>query len=301
MTRKTKLIAFGFAAVTALFVGVVLAWVSTTAMPLSLYKPALQRSMTEQERWKLDFDLANEASMREHNSRRFDVPGSFEKRARWFEETAQWYPIADLMQQMIDFRKSAMVNNERAFNKLVELGERGDVGATCVAWMFYQHFNKEDTAKWRHKYEHVARAALKLKDSGHPVCTGIEGELYVRGSLGYPQDRSLAKPHMIANAVAGFSGSQEYMANTHLFESKLFQQNDVALNLCWRRVADMSSPVVQFDAICRAYRNGYDFDRNLKEIAVPAHIQKIASEWCEPTRTVTAQTCADLELQTERK
>lgn len=116
------------------------AWVMALEkpMPPSLYKPELKRSLTQQERWKLDFELANEATMKNHNSRRFDAPGSLEKRARWFEETAQWYPIADLLRQLIDFRTSSMLNNEKAFNELVQLGRGGDAGAACIAAMFYR-------------------------------------------------------------------------------------------------------------------------------------------------------------------
>jgi hypothetical protein len=298
MRRSIVRMALG-AVIAALFAGSVLVWAVNPSMPPSLYKPELKRELTQQARWQLDFELANEASMREHNSRRFDAPGSFEKRARWFEETAQWYPLADLMQQMINFRKSAMVNNEKAFNELVERGKQGDVGATCMAWMFYRHFRKEVTAKWHYSYDDVARAALKLKDSGHPVCSGVEGPLYLSGELGYPQDRSLAKPYMIGRAVTGFTGSQEYMANSHLFGSLNFEPKDVALQLCWERIADQTSPVIQFGTTCDAYRHGIAVDKNFQKVALPAHIQRLARDWCEPSRIVTAQTCADLELQTD--
>ena len=237
--------------------------------------------------------------MREHNSRRFTAPGSFEKRARWFEETAQWYPLADLMQQLINFRKSAMVNNEKAFNKLVERGKKGDVGATCMAWMFYRHFRKEVTAKWHYSYDDVARAALKLKDSGHPVCSGVQGPLYLYGELGYPQDRSLAKPYMMTRAVTGFYGSQMYLANSHLTEALRFKSDEFELNLCWTKVADVHSPLSGLGTMCGYYKDGMGFNEQLEPVALPAPLQKLAREWCEPNRIVTAQTCADLELQTD--
>lgn len=118
--------------------------------PLSLYKPELKRDLTQKERWQLDFELAYEASMKEHNRYRFDAPGSFDKRAQWFEAAAQWYKAADLLQQIIDFRKSAMRNNEQAFSQLVELGKQGDVGAACLAAMFYRYHQKEVTARWKY-------------------------------------------------------------------------------------------------------------------------------------------------------
>lgn len=301
MKRSIVRIAIGVAAVAALSAGSVLVWAVNPSMPPSLYKPELKRELTQQERWQLDFEMANEAFMKEHNSRRFDAPGSFEKRARWFEETAQWYPLADLMQQMINFRKSAMVNNEKAFNELVDRGKKGDVGATCMAWMFYRHFRKEVTAKWHYSYDDVARAALKLKDSGHPVCSGVEGPLYLSGELGYPQDRSLAKPYMIRSAVTGFFGAQMYILGGHQAGTLRFDPQEFELDLCWTKVADAHSPVAGFASTCELYKGGVGLNEQLSSVPLPQPLQKMAREWCEPNRIVTAQTCADLELQTETK
>ena len=52
----------------------------------ALYQPALARKLTQEERWKLDFDMVNEITMRDHNNYRFDAPGSFEKRAMVFAD-----------------------------------------------------------------------------------------------------------------------------------------------------------------------------------------------------------------------
>ena len=202
---------------------------------------------------------------------------------------------------MIDFRKSTMRNNEKAFNKLVEMGKQGDVGATCMAWMFYKHFKKEDTVKWHYSYDDAARAALKLKDSGHPVCSGVEGLLYLDGNLGYPQDLDLGRFYMVKRAVTGFYGSQKYMANSHFVQLSNFEPKNVALNLCWEKVADVHSTLSGFESTCNSYRLGNIFDRNSKEISVPTHIQQLAQQWCEPSRIVTAQTCADLEQQNATK
>lgn len=265
--------------------------------PPSLYKPELARPLTQTERWQLDFDLANEASMKEHNSRRFDAPGSFDKRAQWFEATAQWYKAADLLQQIIDFRKSAMRNNEQAFNQIVELGKQGDIGAACLAAMFYRHHQKEVTARWKYSFEQVAREALKYKDSGNAVCFGLEGSLYLSGELGYPRDQRLAKPDMLRSALAGSFGNQNFMAITHHFESQRFEPKHVALKLCWLDIASQQSPAAFFEDTCRSYRLGIAFDRGLKEVPMPTHIQELARQWCSPDRIVTAQTCADLEQQ----
>ena len=240
----------------------VLVWAFHPPMPPSLYRPALKRDLTQEQRWKLDFELANEASMKEHNSRRFEAPGSFEKRALWFEATAQWYPIADLMQQMIDFRKSTMRNNEKAFNKLVEMGKQGDVGATCMAWMFYKHFKKEDTAKWHYSYDDAARAALKLKDSGHPVCCGVEGALYLDGDLGYPQNRFLGRSYLLRRAVAGFYGNQKQSLPiaTASFNFASHQFNDPVL----AEIAGALSAVSGVASLVKALEKG-DLGRTLKD------------------------------------
>jgi hypothetical protein len=270
-------------------------------MPPSLYKPELKRNLTQEERWKLDFELANEAAMKNHNSRRFDAPGSFEKRARWFEETAQWYQIADLLRQLIDFRTSSMLNNEKAFNELVEQGKQGDAGAACIAAMLYRHHSTEATSGWKYSFDAVAHQALDAKESEHPVCVGQLGTHHMSGQLGYRKSRVLAKPYLIKEAVAGFYGSQQYLRSEHLPGALRFEPNEVALYLCWARVADQTSPMAQFGTKCEAYRQGIALDENLKSVPLPPHIQQLAREWCEPSRAVTAQTCADLEQKAERK
>ena len=301
MTRTLFRFVVGAAVAAVLSAGGVLVWAIDQPMPPSLYKPELKRDLTQEQRWALDVEIANEASMKNHNSRRFDAPGSFEKRARWFESTAQWYQIADLMQQMIDFRKSTMRDNEKAFNELVELGKMGDVGATCIAWFFYRHFDKAATVKWKYTYEDMAKATLKFKDSGHPICGYVEGALYSDGHLGYEKNAEKAKPFMIRLALNDFFPVREDLKRAHLFEALRFIPRDVALNLCWHRVADQVSPYALFGGECESYRSGFIFDENIKRIPVPPEIQKIASEWCEPNRIVTAQTCADLENKTEEK
>jgi len=299
--RRAIRFAAGLTVVAVLAAGSVLVWAVNEPFPPSLYRPDLKREMTQEQRWKLDFELANEASMKEHNSRRFDAPGSFEKRAQWFEATARWYPIADLMQQMIDFRKSIMRNNEKAFNKLVELGKRGDVGATCMAWMFYKHFDKEVTAKWRYSYEQVARDALKVRDSGHPVCSEIEGSLHLDGDLGYETSKTKARPYMIRRGMAGFYGDQMYLAASHQAGTLRFEPHEFELDLCWTKVADAQSPVAGFASTCEFHKDGVGMNEQLKPVPLPQSLQKIVREWCEPSRIVTAQTCADLEQQYENE
>lgn len=266
-----------------------------------LFKPDLRRELTQAERQKLDFDLANEASMREHNSYRFDAPGSFEKRARWFEETAQWYPIADLMQQIIDFRKSTMRNNEVAFNQLVALGQGGDAGAACLAWMFYRHHKREVTANWKYSFEKVTVQAMKFQKSGHPVCLGIEASLFISGDLGYSKSATRAKAGMLQRAVAGFFGAQHYMSIIHLEGRERFMENDVALYLCWQRVAYAQSPIYSFPNTCEVYEQGVARNHQGEWVPAPLEIKDAARQWCDANRTVTAQTCADLEQKYEPK
>jgi hypothetical protein len=72
-------------------------------VPPSLYKPELKRELAQEQRRELGLELANEATMWS-NSRRFNVSDAFDKRARWLEEEAVTYRIADLIQQIMEIR-----------------------------------------------------------------------------------------------------------------------------------------------------------------------------------------------------
>ena len=261
----------------------------------SLYQAALARSLTQEERWRLDFDMVNEITMRDHNNYRFDAPGSFEKRAKWFEETAQWYPLADLMQQIIDFRKSTMRDNEKAFNQLVEMGQRGDIGAACIAALLYRNHRREVTDPWKYGFETVTREALKHEDSGHTVCLGTRGGLYMGGELGYPKDINLAKPYMMRSAVAGFYAYQSYMARRNIEGELRFNPNDFERALCWNRVSYTQAGNNSFPHTCESYLRGTATNENLKSAPLPAPLIEMSRQWCDSKRIVTAQTCADLE------
>ena len=286
----------------AVIMSVVILLISIVAMaqlltprPPSLYQPALARNLTKEERWKLDFDMVNEITMRDHNNYRFDAPGSFEKRAKWFEETAKWYPLADLMQQIIDFRKSTMRDNEKAFNQLVEMGQRGDIGAACIAALLYRHHRREVTDPWKYSFETVTREALKHEDSGHTVCLGTRGGLYMSGELGYPKDENLAKPFVMRSAVAGFYGYQRDMVRSHIEGKLRFNPKDFEASLCWNRVTYTQAGVNSFFHACESYLDGTATNENLKSAPLPAPLIEMSRQWCDPKRIVTAQTCADLE------
>lgn len=278
--------------------GTVLSRGSEASFPPSLYRSEMKRELPQKERWQLDFELANELSMHV-NSRRFDAPGSFEKRAKWVEEMATWYPIADLLQQILDIRRFKTWNNEFAYNQLVDMGKRGDVAARCLAWMFYRYHAADITRKWKYSYEDVARLAIEVKDSGHPACAGMEGGFYMHGLMGYPEDRKKAKPYFIDSAITGFYGSQYYLAITHLIKGPAISPKEAELQLCWRRVASTQSPAAHFNETCAAYRRGAVFGVDGKEYAVTEDIKELANKWCTEDQhmKVTAQSCANLERQ----
>lgn len=298
MKRSLIRSGIGYLVLLAFAAGSVLVWAFNKPMPPSLYRPELKREMTQEERWKLDFELANEVSM-EFNTRRFDAPDAFEKRARWAEREAVSYQIADLVQQIFDIRKVKARGNEAAFNQLVELGKQGDPGASCMAdWMYQQH-TLEMTARWKYSREEVTRQALKAKAAtGHPVCAGMEARFYLHGEMGYPKDRAKAKPFFIEGAVAGFWGDQRYLANSHLIKGQVIESKEAELQLCWSRVADRFSPASHFFEVCDMFSRGPAFNQDLKPVGVPQHIKELARKWCEPTQEqwkVTAQDCANLE------
>lgn len=64
----------GFIAIAVLVAGSV--WVRALNEPAapSRYRPELKHELTQQERWKLNFDLANEVFMKENSSRRPEAP-----------------------------------------------------------------------------------------------------------------------------------------------------------------------------------------------------------------------------------
>lgn len=138
----------------------------------SRYDPAKALPLTQAQRWQLDFDLVNEADMREINSRRFDVPNPYEKRARWFEEMAQGYELADLINQLFDFRTSATLNDEAVFTKLYALGRAGNEAAACMAEHFHRSLSREITARWKVSNEDIGFVRpgqpVKLKFAAFP-------------------------------------------------------------------------------------------------------------------------------------
>jgi hypothetical protein len=297
MNRLIRL-AIGFVSIAALAASSVLVWALSEPVPPSLYRPELKREMTQEQRWALDFELANETSM-QFNTRRFDVPDPFEKRARWVEQEAVTYQIADLIQQILDIRIGKPRGNEAAFNQLVELGKQGDAGASCMADWLYQQHTLEMTARWKHGREEVTRQALQAKAAtGHPVCAGMEARFYLHGEMGYPKDRAKAKPFLIEGAVAGFWGDQSLLSATHLIKDQVIDPKEVELQLCWKRVADQFSPASGFYEACGMYQSGPAFNQDIKPVEVPQQIKELARKWCKPTQEqwkVTAQDCANLE------
>jgi hypothetical protein len=255
----------------------------------SLYQPELQRHLSRAERWRLDTELFNEISMKDHNSRRFEIPEPFEKRALWVESMARWYLTADLIQQLVDFRRSRMRDNETAFQQLVDFGEKGDIGAKCLSAAIYRHFPVEVRRRWKYTFEQLAAEAVKARSSGHAICVAVEAELLLQG------DRAKAKSLLIESAVAGLYGYQKLLSRMHLDGSTRFRTRDVALKLCWQRVAFEQSAVAGFDNTCEVYRLGIASDAEGKEVPLPAATQKLAAEWCAPAKKVIADDCARME------
>jgi hypothetical protein len=275
---------------------------SQSANANSLYQPSLKRELSKEQRWQLDFEIANESTMREHNSRRFTVPGSFEKRALWFEETAQWYQIADLMRQVINFRTSTLMHDEAIFKQLFELGKSGDIGASCMAAMFYRPHQKEITDRWKLSYETVMREGLKHKDSGHPVCAGIESGLYRRGELGYEKNISKANAALLEQAKMGFYEAQVDMyILAHSTGELALDKRHFEAYLCWKNLAFLQAPI--FEPECSTYEQGeLYYGRTLenpaRRIPIPSDLVPIAKSWCEKNKPpTTLATCLNLENQ----
>lgn len=270
--------------------------------PPSLYKPELKRELTQKERWQLDFEMANELSMHT-NTRRFDAPNMLKKRAKWVEDMAQWYPMADLLQQILDIRAFKARNNEAAFNRLVELGKQGDVAARCMAHFFYLYHAPDVTKTWKYSYDDVARLALEVKAAGHPACVGMEGTFYLRGLMGYPKDRMKAKPYELESAIAGFYQSQYGMIGYNLIKGPEIQAKDIELSFCWERVTNQNVPAIDFYGSCSIAKRGLMFGAN-GEYVISDPLKPLVRKWCEPTQEqwkVTAQDCANLERQYEGK
>lgn len=284
--------------IAVLATGSVLVSAFNQSEPSSLYRPELKREMTREQRWTLDFEMANELTS-QVGSRRFSGPDGIHKRTQWFQKEAMTYQIADLTQQIMDVTYSKARNNENAFNQLVELGQQGDESASCMANQLYQFHRKEDTTHWKYSRDEVTRLALKAKASSrHPVCAGMESRFYLLGDMGYPKDFDRAKPFAIEGAVAGFFGFQGYLAATHLIKGEVIDPKEVELQLCWKRVADQFSPASGFYEACGMYQSGPAFNQDVKPVEVPQHIKELANKWCKPTQEqwkVAAQDCASLE------
>lgn len=263
----------------------------------SRYDPAKALQLAQAQRWQLDFDLVNEADMREINSRRFDVPNPYEKRARWFEEMAQGYELADLINQLFDFRKSSTINDEAVFTKLYALGKSGNEAAACMAEHFHRSLSREITARWKVSYDDVALAAAPYIHSAHPVCSELEWSLASQGKGGLEKDPQRAHRARIKPALAGFYFRQSGMSVIHIDLVRQMHPKAVEAHLCWSRVADRSSVHSNFQGECDSYRQGFSSDGAGHSIQVPPSIQILARQWCEPTRIVTPQECAQLESQ----
>jgi hypothetical protein len=262
--------------------------------PATLYKEENKRVMTQAQQWQLDFELANEY-LQYGNNRRFL---HLVDRWAWFDEIAKTYEIADLVRQAINTRPSSNNSYEPAFTRLMELGKSGNISARCFAWMIHGHLDKSKTQSWKYSYEDAARLALESKDSGHPICKGIEGSLYLYGKLGYPQDKEKAKPYIIESALQGFYGDLKYLSGANSQIEGRSSPKKMALELCWRRQADRQSEWASFEIMCSAYKNGRGMNANLQDYKLSDEVRATAIEWCQttgPKADTTAQDCAELE------
>jgi len=244
--------------------------------------------------------MMNQIGMKHHNSRRFDVPEPYEKRAQWFESLARWDPTADLLQQLIDFRRSAMRDNEAAYMRLVERGRQGDIGSTCLAAAIYQHFEPKVTEKWRLRFDDVAKAAMDVSEKGHPVCAGVEATLYLHGSGGVSRDPVKSKAASIKAALSGMYGHQMALALMHLNGAIEFSPPDVTLYMCWSKVADRHSTLSGFTDKCESYRHGIASNSKGEPAELPESTQKLAAQWCAPQMRVEPTDCARLEHEFEK-
>lgn len=269
-------------------------------MPEPMFNPSATKTLTQQERWQLDFTIANETTMREHASALFRSPQSFEKRAKWFEEHAQWYELADLMRQLFDFRQVRIMNNQKAFNRLYELGRQGDIGASCTAALLYMHHDEYTRKDWKYSYETVVREALKHKDSGHLVCPTTEASLYTYGQLGYPEDKRLALKYSLPRGQQDFYKNQRYLSAWHKHDSVVLNPKHFALSICWSKVAEQQ--VERQENYCDTYQSGFIYfggtwQNPTASIPIPEEHKKVVAEWCDAKVKPTIDTCMALENQ----
>jgi hypothetical protein len=179
------------------------------------------------------------------------------------------------------------------------MGQAGDVSAACMAAALYWHHTKEMVAGWNLGFEAVLKSAMRFKDSGHPVCVGVEASAYLYGWPGYPKDEKRSTELRIRAAAAGSAGEQKYMAAKHIAGAQRLEPKSVALEICWTRVAatKLINERTSFDNTCRLYRRGVAMvDGEPKK--PPQDIQEIALHWCSPFLTVTPDMCAYLESET---
>lgn len=302
---RTLLRGFAVAMGAALLAAVGLwAWAQTDLVPSRLnpeWSKTKMSEITRVQRWQIDNDLVDEAYMREYNNVRFPGPNSWDQRAAWVAELAQWYPVADAVNQIVDFTRSVMYGNEGAMRRLYDMGQAGDISAACIVATLYNHHRKEVTAQWKLTYEQVAKAALAFKDSGHLLCAGVEGEQYFRGTLGYPKDLEKAKKIFIMQAAAGSAANQEFMFRQHSDGAHKFEPRAVMLELCWHRVLTQKSLITRTIDLCGQYREGTRVDWQGTVTLVPARLREHALQWCEPSKNVTGAVCVQLESEPESK
>ena len=78
--------------------GGVLVWALSPQMPPSLYRPELKRDLTQEQRWQLDFELANEAD-------RANAADRTELMQQFANELVEWIELStdDASQQFTTF------------------------------------------------------------------------------------------------------------------------------------------------------------------------------------------------------
>lgn len=262
--------------------------------PRSFFEAQRDQGLTQEERAKLDFELANEYSMGGINGRRFR---DAEERAQWFWRLAKDDEVADLLQQTFDFENGMPRNYEPAVRRLIELGRQGHPRAACFGEFAYRHQSRDVTETWRYTYDDAARLALLFSNS-HPVCATVAGNLYRFGLGGFSQNDSKAKAEIMRAANAGLFWSQVYMAGTHLQPNGHRDPVELEKELCWKRVADRQSPQSFFHSTCQALREGIGIDAQGKPFPVSSEIKAVASRWCAadgPLTRISAEDCIQLE------
>ncbi|WP_234266824.1 hypothetical protein [Hydrogenophaga sp. NFH-34] len=157
--------------------------------PIPQFDVGKAKSLSTQRRAELERELFSELWMWNTQSRRYQEPGSLEKRRqRWLEMASEGYELAYLTLQVLEPGEPAPSHNPLPiFKRLEELAEQGDAGAMCLyggiafqlpIWAVDWTPQKKKAREWMEK-------GAQLR---HPQCLIALGGRLTAGTDGYPKE-----------------------------------------------------------------------------------------------------------------